>query len=58
MHRVNRRFTPRKKLNFFAVLAQIVPFDSDQTGSGAAFMRSILKRLLTLRRGTAAINLR
>lgn len=28
------------------------------TGSGAAFIRSMLKRLLTLRSGTAAISLR
>ena len=30
----------------------------DQTGKGAAFIRSMLNRLLTLRSGTAAISLR
>jgi hypothetical protein len=34
------------------------PGDRHQTGSGAAFIRSMLKRLLTLRSGTAAISLR
>ena len=32
--------------------------DCSQTGSGASFIRSMLKRLLTLRSGTAAISLR